>query len=225
MHQTCADAKMRPPPLFFSKKKVAHSPVAASYVSVPETVLGFNVSHWRALAEPSANKIEHTASQVPSWPLTARKFVTHWDFMDIPHASRMEETWEQDFDLPVLSTGMAHMVTIARDFEFVGGGFYSDTTSRAQVEAERAQDLAAAREGGGGGFTQGTGGGKTSWQDAGGRTAGGNAEGGGEERERPPPEVGQLMFVGPGQLVTRGSTVRVRVSHGADGFAAFLLPQ
>ena len=186
--------------------------MGASYVSVPETVLGFNVSHWRALAVPAANKLEHTASQVPSWPLTARKLVTHWDFMDIAHTNRMEETWEQDFELPVLSTGMAQMVMISRDFEFVGGGFYSDTTLRAQVEAERAREQEAARVGS-----------KGQWQR--GRLAGGARGESREERERPPPEVGQLMFVVPGQLVTRGSNVRVRVSHGSSGFAAFLLPQ
>jgi hypothetical protein len=32
------------------------------------------------------------------------------------------------------------------------------------------------------------------------------------------------MFVGPGQLVERGSTVRVRVTYGPQGFAAALLP-
>jgi len=45
-----------------------------------------------------------------------------------------------------------------------------------------------------------------------------------EESERGPPEVGQLMFAMPGRLVERGSNVKVRVAHGANGFTAFLLP-
>ena len=45
-----------------------------------------------------------------------------------------------------------------------------------------------------------------------------------EESGRGPPEVGQLMFAMSGRLVERGSNVKVRVAHGANGFTAFLLP-
>ena len=49
----------------------------------------------------------------------------------------MEETWQRDFDLPVLQAGLAHMVVISREFDFVGGGVYSDTTSWADVDEAR----------------------------------------------------------------------------------------
>lgn len=135
----------------------------------------------------------------------------------------MKESWERDFELPVLHTGIAHMVLISRDFEFAGGGVYSDTTSRAEVEFERAQAQAqeAKTESSAGvgedGRRQGTG------QEHG--QQGGNGEGSGETDADSPhvPEVGQLMFVGPGQFVRRDSTVRVRVSHGPEGFVAALL--
>ena len=45
-----------------------------------------------------------------------------------------------------------------------------------------------------------------------------------DDSDEAAPEVGQLMFVGPEQRVVRGEVVRVRVSHGADGFRAALLP-
>jgi hypothetical protein len=186
--------------------QVVHSPIGGSYVSVPSTVAGHNVSSWRALVTPEANKLEHTASQVPRWPLTQRRLITHWDFTN--SSQRMEETWQRDFDLPVLQAGLAHMVVISREFEFVGGGVYSDTTSWADVdEAREAEGLSGPR----------------GWDDGGDGAA--TPDGDREERERPVPEVGQLMFVGPGVMVERGATARVRVTHGAQGFHAVLLPQ
>lgn len=197
--------------------QVAHSPVGGSYVSVPSTIMGHNVSSWRALAVPEANKLEHTASQVPRWPLTQRRLVTHWDFMDPPyrdakssqgppHALRMEETWEQDLDLPVVQAGLAHMVVISRELEFVGGAVYSDTTSWVDVEqAREAEGLSGVfgRHGGEGQESERV-------EDR-------------EERAGAVPEVGQLMFVGPGVRVERGGSVRVRVTYGAQGFHAALL--
>jgi hypothetical protein len=199
--------------------QVAHSPIGASYVTVPSTVLGRNVSAWHALAVPEANRLEHTASQVPRWPLTQRRLITHWDFMDPPYrdadspqgpaqALRMPETWEQDFNLTVLQTGLAHMIVISREFEFVGGPVYSDTTSRADVEEARETEGLP----GGCGWRDGRQGGDTIWEE------------GREAREKSPPEVGQLMFVGPATLIKRGGTVHVRVRHGAEGFRAALLP-
>ena len=131
------------------------------------------------------------------------------------HATRMEETWEQVMELPVLHSGLAQMVMISRDFDFVGGSVYSDTNSRADIELERAKEVSENRA-----SARGVG------SASGGDRAGSGAAGADhdqEEWERPPPEVGQLMFVGPGYMVERGGLVRVRVSHGLGGFSAELV--
>jgi hypothetical protein len=122
------------------------------------------------------------------------------------------QIWERVVELSVHTSGVAHMIAISRDFEFVGGHYYSDTTPRAQVEAERRQGGARAQGWGGAGSA---------------RSEEGRGKGEGEEEDdsdEAAPEVGQLMFVGPEQRVVRGEVVRVRVSHGADGFRAALLP-
>ena len=124
---------------------------------------------------------------------------------------RMAESWAQDYELPVLDGGKAQMVIISRDFEFVGGHVDSDTTPRAVVSAERAGDRQGQQAESGGGDSGGDGGGD------GGSDGGGDGGGG-------VPEVGQLMFVGPGRMVQRGDRVRVHVSYGAQGLNAMMLP-
>ena len=75
--------------------QVVSSPVAAQYSQVPESVLGFNLSFWHALhPKVEVFKIEHTASQVPYWPLTARLVIAHWDFMDPARRYMRRESWK-----------------------------------------------------------------------------------------------------------------------------------
>ena len=132
----------------------------------------------------------HTYVRIPRRDMCAK---------DTACTRRMAESWAQDYELPVLDGGKAQMVIISRDFEFVGGHVYSDTTPRAVVSAERAGDRQGQQAESGGGDSGGDGGGDL-------------------------PEVGQLMFVGAGRMVQRGDRVRVHVSYGAQGLNAMMLP-
>ena len=164
--------------------------------------------------------------------------------------TRLAETWEQDFELAVVQTGMAHLLIMSREFDFVGAASYSDTH-----EAPHLQPQAQPRRGRGDRGDRGgdcrAGGSRVSSSHRGApessraehsrephsraphsqNAAKGGKKGGEREEEdvreesgRGPPEVGQLMFAMPGRLVERGSNVKVRVAHGDNGFTAFLLP-
>jgi len=167
----------------------------------------------------------------------------------------------------VLQTGMAHLLIMSREFDFVGAASYSDTHEAPHLQApqpqaqprrgrgDRGDREADCRAGGDRGGDCRAGGASVCSSHRGAaessraehsrephsraphsqNAAKGGKKGGEREEEdvredvseesaRGPPEVGQLMFAMPGRLVERGSTVKVRVAHGENGFTAFLLP-
>ena len=180
------------------------------------------------------------------------QFTTQFTFftstkVQILTLTRLAETWEQDFELAVLQTGMAHLLIMSREFDFVGAASYSDTHEaphlhpQAQRRGDRGDRGGDCRAGGASVCSSHRGAAESSRAEhsrephsrephsqnaAKGGKKGGEREEEDvrEESERGPPEVGQLMFAMPGRLVERGSNVKVRVAHGANGFTAFLLP-
>jgi hypothetical protein len=189
------------------------------------------------------------------------QFTTQFTFftstkVQILTLTRLAETWEQDFELAVVQTGMAHLLMISREFDFVNAASYSDTHEaphlQPQAQPRRGRDRGAdCRAGGSRVCSSDRGAAESSLSRAehsaehsrephsraphSQNAAKGGKKGGEREEEdvredvseesaRGPPEVGQLMFAMPGRLVERGSTVKVRVAHGENGFTAFLLP-
>ena len=178
------------------------------------------------------------------------QFTTQFTFItstkvQILTLTRLAETWEQDFELAVLQTGMAHLLIMSREFDFVGAASYSDTheAPHLQPQAQRRGDRGDRGDRGGDCRAGGSrvcsshrGAAESSRAEHSREAHSQHAAKGGkkgreredddvrEESGRGPPEVGQLMFAMSGRLVERGSNVKVRVAHGANGFTAFLLP-